>query len=103
LSSEILVNASEFERARSALLSSYLNMHSALQRLEQKNAELRRNWEGQSGSAFQNLAEVTERLFDVSNEQLKEMMSDMDMAEQGFTELDNEIQAQFILRSQEGG
>lgn len=95
MSTQILVNASEFEKARSSLLDSYCNLQAAYQKLVTGHAALCRDWEGQSGTAFQTLSEDIERLFLASNDQLKEMIAQMDMAEKGFTDLDNELKARF--------
>ena len=94
MGSQILVNSSQFDIARNHLLTSYLNIAIALQKMQTTNTNLSSNWEGQSGSAFFALAQDLEQSFLENNSQLKEMISQMDMAEKGFTDLDNDIKDQ---------
>jgi uncharacterized protein YukE len=91
MDSKIIVNASQFDTARNCLLSSYLNLLTAIQKMETANTNLSANWEGWSGAAFSSLAQNLYRSFSEMNAQLRNMISEMDMAEKGFTDLDNEL------------
>ena len=95
MGSEVLVNASQFDIARHDLLSAYYNMLMALQKMRETNTNLSSNWDGQSGIAFSSLAQDLSQSFLEITTQLRDMISQMDMAEKGFSDLDNDIKDHF--------
>jgi WXG100 family type VII secretion target len=87
----ITVNASQFETTRAQLLTALVNLEKSLLTLKSSHASLSATWEGQSGNAFRTAYDEIESSFTENNTSLRALINDMDMAEKGFSTVDNEI------------
>jgi len=87
----ITANAKQFEATRTQLLNALVDMEKSLIALKSSHASLSATWEGQSGNAFRLAYNEIESSLTDNNTSLRTLISDMDMAEKGFTTVDNEI------------
>jgi WXG100 family type VII secretion target len=87
----ITVNLSQFEATRTQLMNALVNLEKSLLALKSSHASLSATWEGQSGNAFRTAYEEIESSFTQNNTSLRTLISNMDMAEKGFTNIDSEL------------
>lgn len=93
MAENIGIDKNQFASTRGELLSSVVNFQNILKNISTANAALSESWEGDAGEVFKLSGNSIEKeLFQLA-ESLKGLIKDIDIVENGFTDLDNELAA----------